>query len=94
MAGKKGKRKGGRRKQKIPIAATAGFLIGLKNLWDAYKVGPDYALRALTGYSSGSGLWRWQDATAVIPMVAGAGVSMVASKVGLNRQVKIPWFKI
>lgn len=92
MAGKKGK-KNGRRKQKIPIAATAGMLIGLKNLWDAYQAGgTGRAMRALTGYENG--IFNWKNASAIIPMAGGAIVSMAASKTGLNRYVKIPMFKI
>ena len=93
MAGKKGKN-GKRRRQKIPIFATAGVLIGLKNLWDAYKEGgTGRAFIALTGYDSNYGFnWKW--ATAGIPMVAGPLASMAVSKIGLNRHINIPMFKL
>ena len=88
------KKSRGRRRRKIPIAATAGMLIGLKNLWDGYKAGgTSRAMICLTGYDPNYGFnWKW--ATATIPMVAGAGVSMVAAKSGLNRYIKIPIFKL
>jgi len=38
--------------------------------------------------------WNWRRADALVAAGAGAGVSMVASKVGLNRYVKIPYVKI
>ena len=88
------KRKGGRRRQKIPIAATVGMLIGLKNLWEGYKAGgTGRALICLTGYDENYGFnWKW--ATATIPMVAGAGISMIAAKSGINRYIKVPFVKI
>ena len=94
MAGKKGK-KNGRRKQKIPIFATAGILVGLKELWDAYKAGGSkHVILRLTGFHQDIGEWNWKWATAGIPMVIGPVASMVMSKVGVNRYVKIPWFKL
>ena len=88
------KKSRGRRRRKIPIAATAGMLIGLKNLWDGYKAGgTSRAMICLTGYDPNYGFnWKW--ATATIPMVAGAGVSMIAAKSGLNRYINIPIFKL
>ena len=88
------RKKGGRRKQKIPIAATAGMIFGLKNLYDSYKEGGSgRAMIALTGYDPNYGFnWKW--ATSTIPMVTGAAVSMAASKFGLNRHIRIPYVKI
>ena len=89
----KRRKKGGRRKQKIPLAATAGMIIGIKNLYDAYRVSPANAMMALTGLNVNM-KFDWRTATATIPMVAGAGVSMVAAKSGLNRYIKIPYIKL
>jgi len=88
---KKGK---SRRRQKIPILATAGMIIGMKNLWDAYKEGgTGRAMISLTGYDPNYGFnWRW--ATSSIPMFLGAGGSMVAAKSGVNRYIKVPVFKL
>ena len=88
------RKKGGRRRQKIPIAATAGMLVGIKNLYDSYKEGgTGRVMISLTGYDPNYGFnWKW--ATATIPMVAGAAVSMAASKFGLNRHIRIPYVKI
>ena len=42
--------KGGRRRQKIPILATSGIIIGIKNMIDAYKEGGVFRVMvSLTG---------------------------------------------
>lgn len=88
------RKKGGRRKQKIPIAATAGMIFGLLELKKAYTSGGSHAaMVALTGYDPNFG-WNYKWARATIPMVLGAGVSMVAAKSGINRYVKVPFVKI
>ena len=91
---RRGRKKGSRRKQKIPILATAGMIVGLKNLYDGYKEGGTHRVMvSLTGYDPNYGFnWKW--ATATIPMVLGAGGSMLAAKTGINRYVKVPYFKL
>ena len=87
------RKKGGRRKQKISIAAAAGMVVGIKELWTAYQAGGGQrVMSALTGWNGTD--FNWRRATATIPMIGGAAVSMVAAKVGLNRYIRIPWFKI
>ena len=88
------RKKGGRRRQKIPIAATAGMVIGLIQLKKAWSAGGSHgAMVALTGYDPNYGFnYKW--ATAIIPMVGGAAVSMVAAKSGINRYIKVPFVKI
>lgn len=83
-----------RRRQKIPILATSGMLIGLKNLWVAYKEGGTHrAMVALTGYDPNYGFnWKW--ATALIPMALGGLGSMIAAKSGINRYIRIPYVKL
>ena len=79
------RKKGGSRKKGIRIAATAGMVLGMWNLYGAYKEGGAHrAMVSLTGYDPNHG-WNWKWATSTIPMVAGCAVSMVASKAGLNR---------
>ena len=91
------KSKGGRRRRKISIFAAAGIVTGL---WQLYKsvVGQSnpaaHAMIALTGYNPLAGTFNWKLATAGIPMIAGAGASMIIAKTGLNRYVNIPWFKL
>lgn len=89
------RKKGGRRRRKISIFSTAGILVGLKNLWDAYQQGGGtQAMVALTGYNSISNDFDYKRATAGIPMILGPLASMVASKAGINRHVNIPMFKL
>ena len=88
------RKKGGRRRQKIPIIATAGMILGLKNLYDSYNAGGiDRAMISLTGYDANYG-WNWKWATSTIPMVIGAAGSMVAAKSGINRHLRIPYIKL
>ena len=89
------RKKGGRRRRKISIFAAAGFIAGLKNLWDGYQSGGTAQVMInLTGYNVASGTFNWRWATAGIPMLMGAAGSMVAAKTGLNRYLNIPWFKL
>lgn len=84
------RKKGGSRKKGIRIGATVGIAVGLYTLWKAVQAAPTAnkgaaAIHRLTGYDINAKVWKWQDATALMPMVGGIGVSMIASKVGLNR---------
>lgn len=81
---RKGKKRKGH-KRPIRIFATAGLIVGLINMWNAYKEGGwDRLFISLTGYDRNYG-WNWKWATSTIPMVIGAGLSFAASKLGLNR---------
>ena len=91
----KRRKKGGRRRQKIPIFATAGMIAGLLETYKAYKTGgTSHMVLRLTGYHMDQNLWNWKWATAGIPMIIGPAASMVASKAGLNRYVKVPYIKL
>jgi len=80
------KKRGGGRRKGIRIGATAGMIAGLYATYQEYKAnGTTGVVKALTGYSIPNGTWNWKDARGAIPMIAGVGLSMVASKVGLNR---------
>ncbi|GAG58400.1 unnamed protein product [marine sediment metagenome] len=85
------KKSRGRRRQKIPIAASVGLIVALKKTWNN-RANLDKVLDLWTGWNGSD--WNWRRADALVAAGAGAGVSMVASKVGLNRYVKIPYVKI
>lgn len=83
------KRNGGRKKG-IRIGATAGMIVGVYQLYKTVTAAPpaskaNWAIQSLTGFDPATGQWNWKDAKAAIPMIAGVGLSLVASKVGLNR---------
>ena len=93
MAGKKGK-KNGSRKRKIPIIPTALLIMGIKNLYDAYKDGgSDRAFIALTGYDKNYG-WNMKWATAGIPLVGAGVANKVISMTGIRKGINVPWFTI
>ncbi len=89
---KKNKKKNGKRK--IPIISTALILIGIKELWNAYKEGgTGRVFIALTGYDQNYG-WNWKWARAGIPLI-GAGIAeAVIRKSGIRKGINIPWFTI
>jgi len=80
-------------KKGIRIAAALGIGVGslmlAKEVYDSrgggYQEMSRHVVRGLTGYDMVSGAWNARDMTFTIPAVAGCGLSMVASKVGLNR---------
>ena len=82
------KKRGGSRRKGIRIAATIGIIAGI---WETYRVATTTGdpmkqiVKTWTGWDMVGGGWNWKDARAAIAVGAGCGVSMVASKVGLNR---------
>ena len=92
------RKKGGRRRQKISIFGAAGMIVGVYTLITdvmAHKTEAGrFAMIRLTGFDISNGDWNWKNATAGIPMLVGAGASMVAAKSGLNRYIKVPFVKI
>lgn len=86
MARRRYKKKRGGRKRGIPIAATFGLAFGL---WETYKHVSQWKnanafVEAFTGYSPERKTWSMQYFK-MLPAYAGIGVSMAASKIGLNR---------
>ena len=90
MANKK-KKNGGRRRQKIPLAATIGMIAALKMTWDA-RSSPMGMMALWTGWDGSN--WKWNRASALMAAGAGGAASMVAAKSGINRYIKIPFVKI
>ena len=88
MARRKKGRRGGKRG--IRIGGLLGIVGGAYGMYRTVKgFGAGNEARAigvaLTGYDYGDGSFNWKSATYTIPAFAGCGLSMVASKVGLNR---------
>ena len=84
MARKK-KRGGGRRKI-IRIAAIAGAAGGAKHAYDRYQeTGIVGAIEAYTGYNTGDGTFNFLNASSMHATLAGAVVSMIFAKTGLNK---------
>lgn len=96
MAKRKKKRRG---KRKIPLAATAGAVGALLPIIQVAMSGNfaeagNTLVRGFTGFDPASGFNPAHLAGGLIPMILGAGVSMLASKSGINRYVQIPMIKI
>lgn len=67
-----------------------GMLAGAYMMWRTYKdhpgaAFPPWLVQGLSGYDYTSGNWDIKKANILLPMAVGAGVSLVASKIGLNR---------
>ena len=88
------RKKGGRRKRKMSLFATAGIVVGLWQLWKHRAAGPDGLFLRLTGWNMASKQWEYKRATAGIAFLGGAAASMIVAKTGLNRYMNIPWFKL
>lgn len=85
------KKRRGSRKRKIPLAATAGFVAAILPVLDPIIKG-DFAGAArflAEGFTTPAGLQR-----TLLPILLGAGVSMLAAKSGINRYLQVPMVKI
>ncbi|GAG63116.1 unnamed protein product [marine sediment metagenome] len=70
----------------IRIGATAGIVAGIWQTWQGWKRGGvNGIVTELTGWKMSAGEWAPKEAKAAIAMLAGCGLSMAASKIGLNR---------
>jgi uncharacterized membrane protein YebE (DUF533 family) len=79
------KKRGGRRRV-IRVAATGGAIGAGLMAYNAYQSsGPAGAIQTMTGYDPSSGSFSFASATGLHAMLAGAAVSMVGAKLGLNR---------
>ncbi len=79
------KKRGGRRRV-IRVAATGGALGAGLMAYNAYQSGgAPAAVQVMTGYDPSSGTFAFSSATGLHAMLAGAAVSMVGAKLGLNR---------
>jgi len=95
------KRNGGRKSKKIPVAATAGAILGTYNLVNGVmKSTPEnrgaHVVKTLVGYDPNAKAWDFSDAFGFYgPIAGGAIASALASKFGINRRLsQIPFLKI
>jgi hypothetical protein len=79
------KKRGGRRRV-IRIAAMAGAAGGALNAYSQYQSnGAAGVVQAYSGYDPNAGTFNIMSATSLHATLAGALVSMVGAKLGLNR---------
>jgi len=97
MAKRRYKKSRGHSKRKIPIAATLGAVAPAVMIAtsgrDARGMAKD-AVLAYTGFNVDSKEFHIGSAYGLMAIAAGAGVSMAASKFGLNRYIQVPMFKL
>ena len=80
------KKRGGGRRRTIRIAATAGAVGGGLYAYQAYQSsGANGVIQAYSGYDPSSGSFNIMNATSLHATLAGAIVSMVGAKLGINR---------
>lgn len=89
------KKRSGHRSKKIPVFATAGVAAYGLQAYKGYKAGGLTEAAAWLIGTDASGKfhpdWLIRD---VSPVLVGAVGSAAASKLGLNRYVKVPIFKL
>jgi len=79
------KKRGGRRRI-IRVAATGGAIGAGLLAYNAYQSsGPTGAVQVMTGYDPSSGQFAFSSAVGLHALLAGAAVSMVGAKLGLNK---------
>jgi hypothetical protein len=84
---------GGRRKTKftLPLAVVAGFVPTAVGVWNRRSSGQqiaDYLQAGFTGITPGTGHFSVANLrVGLIPVMAGFGVHMIASKLGINRAI-------
>jgi hypothetical protein len=99
------KKKGGHKSKKIPMAATAGAAIygyGIYQGWLGKNGSGPGAVPGIRGaqYAAlgidNNGQFHLMDSIkAVAPVIVGAGISIMASKLGINRKLaKVPLFNL
>jgi hypothetical protein len=88
-------------KMTIPIAVVAGFIPTAVGIWNRRSSGQaiaDYLQQSFTGITPGTSQFSFANLkTGLMPIAAGFGVHMVASKLGINRAIAragIPFIRI
>jgi len=80
------KRRGGGRRKVIRIAAVAGAAGGALWAYKAYQAnGAGGVIQSYSGYNPSDGSFNIMNATSLMATIAGAAVSMVGAKLGLNK---------
>lgn len=86
-------------KMTIPLSVVAGFVPVAVGVWNRRSSGQavaDYLQSSFTGVSNGQFSFA-NLRTGLLPIVAGFGVHMIASKLGINRAIaraKVPFIRI
>jgi len=93
------KRRGGHRSKKVPLGATMGLIAPLIPVFTAsgtLEGKMNYVVGAYTGYDMVSKTWSAENMKrGLVPLAAGVGVSMLASKMKVNRYLAaVPFIKL
>ena len=88
-------------KMTIPLAIVAGLVPAVVGVWNRRSSGQavsDYLQQSFTGITPGTGAFNLANLRGgLMPIIAGFGVHMVASKLGVNRAIaraRIPFIRI
>ncbi len=83
----------GRRSHRIHIGAAGGAIgAGLLAI-NAYKADPsgNSVVQVFTGFNPSDGSWHPTQAYGLMALIAGAAISMIGSKLKLNRYIPKPF---
>jgi len=90
-----------RAKMTIPLAVVAGFVPAAVGVWSRRSSGQavaDYLQAGFTGITPGTGQFAIANLrSGLLPVIAGFGVHLVASRLGINRAIaraRIPLLRI
>ena len=88
-------------KMTIPVAVVAGFIPAAVGIWNRRGSGQavaDYMQQSFTGITPGTSQFSLANLKdGLLPIIAGFGVHMIASKIGINRAIGksgIPFIRI
>jgi len=82
----------GRRSHRIHIGAAGGAIGAGLIAYNAYQAGGGPAVvNVMTGYNPADGSFHPMSATAMMSLIVGAAISMVGSKLKLNRYIPKPF---
>ena len=88
-------------KMTLPLAVVAGFVPVAVGVWNRRSSGQavaDYLQQSFTGITPGTNQFSLANLkTGLLPIAAGFGVHMIASKIGINRAIGragIPFVRI
>jgi len=86
------KHSSGHRARRIHLGATGGAIGGGLIAYNAYKAsGGNGVVTAFTGYNPADGSFHPMAAQATMALIVGACISMVGSKLKLNRYIPKPF---
>lgn len=94
------KKRSGRREKKIPVLATAGAAIFAMRVYDGYrgaggsKAGVPGIAWTTIGMDNSGKIQGKKIVNNLAPLAIGIGGSMLASRMGANRYLKLPFIKL